>query len=108
MDKLFDKNGREIMVGDVLKVYHFTGARKKRHYMYKQVIGIDMFGKTPPIYLRISHLNLDESHNGYYHEAMDNRLLEDYEIIQGFVNGVCFDARPKIKVSDAPQQLGNK
>lgn len=102
MGNLLDKNGREIMVGDLLKVYHFTGARKKRHYMYKQVIGIDTLGKTPARYLRISHLNLDESRNGYYHEVLDNRLLEDYEIIQGYVNGACFDERPKIKVPDAP------
>lgn len=36
----FDKTGRQIKVGDVLKVYHFQGARWRKHYfMYKQVIG---------------------------------------------------------------------
>ena len=34
--KLRDKVGREIEPGDILRVFHFTGARGKRHYMYKQ------------------------------------------------------------------------
>ena len=28
--------------GDILKIYHFTGARRKKHYIYK-VIGYDQF-----------------------------------------------------------------
>lgn len=33
--KVIDKHGIPIMPGDVLKVFHFVGARNKRHYMYK-------------------------------------------------------------------------
>ena len=36
-----DKNGREIEHGDVLKVFHFIGPRRKRFYMYKVAIEID-------------------------------------------------------------------
>lgn len=79
-----DKNGREIKVGDVLKVYHFTGARRKRHYMYKQVIcerplgGLGGSEKTP--YFVVSHLDLsDETYYLGKHEGLQN----GYEIIQG-------------------------
>ena len=30
----YDKNGREIKEGHLIKTYHFTGARKKKYYMY--------------------------------------------------------------------------
>ncbi len=33
----FDKNGTRIREFDVLKVFHFVGARRKKHYMYKWV-----------------------------------------------------------------------
>ena len=33
-----DKRGRRISVGAVLKVYHFTGARRKRYFMYKVAV----------------------------------------------------------------------
>ena len=35
---LLDKNGVLIEPFDVLKVYHFTGARKKKYYMYKMAV----------------------------------------------------------------------
>jgi len=36
LDPLLDKHGRLIEEMDLLKVYHFTGARRKKQYMYKQ------------------------------------------------------------------------
>lgn len=92
-EKLYDKNRREIKIGDVLKVYHFTGARRKKYYMYKQAIEIKEFGKTPTKYLAISHLDLSGKN---YHEILDGRVLNDYEIVQGFGGeGICFEDRPK-------------
>jgi hypothetical protein len=38
MTPIFDKNGVAIEPNDVLKVYHFTGARRKKHYMYKLAV----------------------------------------------------------------------
>lgn len=35
---MLDKNGVEIEEFDVLKIFHFTGARRKKHYMYKVAI----------------------------------------------------------------------
>lgn len=81
-----DMHGREIMIGDVLKVYHFTAAlRRKKHYMYKQVVGTNMLGghggKSKVEYFNISHLTLD-SDEGYNLGLMDG-VLPDYEIVQG-------------------------
>jgi len=33
----YDQNGKEIKEYSLLKMYHFTGARRKRYYMYKWV-----------------------------------------------------------------------
>jgi hypothetical protein len=37
-DGLTDKNGILLDEFDILKVFHFTGARKKKYYMYKMVV----------------------------------------------------------------------
>lgn len=81
MKALRDKTGRKIMIGDILKVFHFTRSRWKRYFMYKQVIGVETLGKANPhSYLKISHLDMTDS---YYNELLDGRILEDYEIVQG-------------------------
>jgi hypothetical protein len=55
MTKAYDKTGREIMVGDVLKVYHFTAAlRRKKHYMYKHVISDGTFRDGTPFFRGLS------------------------------------------------------
>lgn len=81
--KLYDKTGREIMPGDVLKVFHFVGAQyRRKHYMHKQAMAYDDRG-----YLRISHLNrIDDAEpweigRNYYLEWADGRVLEAVEIV---------------------------
>jgi len=84
--RAYDKTGREIMVGDVLKVYHFTGARwRKRYFMYKQVTGTKVLGKSRTLYLIVSHLNMKqpEERDGGYYIAQDGRTHQDIEIVQG-------------------------
>jgi hypothetical protein len=80
-----DKKGIPIEVGDVLKFYHFTAAlRRKRHYMYKLVIGTEFLGgfngseKTE--YFCVSHLELpiEKGFNIGFNEG----VLSDYEIVQ--------------------------
>ena len=89
-----DKNGREIMVGDTLKIFHFTGARRKRHYMYKYVEAKVQRRTWKKPMLRVSHL---DTCNGHYYLEMNGELLDDYEIVQGFgeKGGQCFTDRPK-------------
>ena len=86
MSKLYDKNGREIMRGDIVKVFHFTAAlRRKKHYMYKQSLGIER-GR-----MRFSHLDLDDK---WYCEAADGRILADCEIVDSI--DAKFDERPRV------------
>jgi hypothetical protein len=83
--KATDKNGREIMPGDVLKLFHFTGARNKKHFMYKFVE--DMSNH----YLLISNLDRRKS---TYLMPLDGKQHDDIEIVQGFgADGVPFDQR---------------
>lgn len=86
---LRDKHGRQIERGDVLKVYHFTGARRKRHYMYKQVMGTRTLGSGAE-YAVLDHLDLDGKN---YLECCDGRSLPDYEIVQSI--DAKFEERPR-------------
>jgi hypothetical protein len=87
----YDKTGREIMQGDVLKVFHFVGARRKRHYMYKQVIEERRLGESQNAYWFISHLSQKED-DGYL-LARDGKTHRDYEIVQSV--DFCFEDRPR-------------
>ena len=100
-----DKFGVEIKVGDVLKVFHFVGPRRKRHYMYKQVVGVMTLGVPGrrSEYLKISHLNMDE--NGYYTQRLDGSILDGYEVVQGAKDNI--EDRPRIlKALQAKEQAG--
>lgn len=86
MKPLLDARGQEIAAGDVLKVFHFVGARRKRHYMYKQAVAYVVQPKGS-WWLKISHLNrpADEDWEigvNYYLEPADGRTLPGVEIVQ--------------------------
>ena len=88
----FDKNGRQIEPGDVLKVFHFIGARGKRHYLYQQAL---RYSKGR---LHISHLNRVDDREPWeigrnYYTVGGNEHLHDYEIIQSADANL--DERPK-------------
>lgn len=73
------------MVGDVLKVFHFVGARWRKHYfMYKQVVGVRTWPKGHTS-LAISHLNLKsvEDRDGGYYLACNGEVHPEIEIVQG-------------------------
>lgn len=94
MADLFDKTGREIIVGDVLKVFHFTAAlRRKKHYMYKQVTGQRTF-RDGTVALDVSHLDLTAD---TYPLICDGSILRDYEIVQDIAAKL--DERPRKSVS---------
>jgi len=91
MNRPRDKTGREIYPGDTLKVFHFIGARRKRHYMYKHVIGVTETG-----YLKVSHLGLEPD---YYLIYQDGRTHHGIEIVQGDGGvelGQDFSDRPRL------------
>lgn len=37
-ERFYDKNGVPIYPGDLLRTYHFTGARRKRYWLYHVVV----------------------------------------------------------------------
>lgn len=86
MRRLYDKNRIPIERGDIVRVFHFTGARRKRHHMYKQCLGLGTYRQNGAEYLFFSHLNFNDDWNsryeGPYPEHPDGRVLADYEIVQ--------------------------
>jgi hypothetical protein len=93
MVDLYDKTGREIMLNDVIKVFHFTGARRKRYYMYQQPTEVIYLGGNKAPYLKISHLN---GKSEYYTKKINGGIMEHVEIVQGFGdNSLSFEDRPR-------------
>lgn len=98
----YDKKKRKIMVGDVLKIYSHTGARNKKYYMYKQVV--DTYRNSMGTeFLKINHLVNTDSH---FFLVNDDRVMDTYEIVQGYENivlpdgrtkQISFEERPKLK-----------
>lgn len=89
MSYVLDKRGIPIERGDIVKVFHFVGARRKRHYMYKQCLGPQLLhpSHTEP-YMMFSHLNFIEDRrvrDGPYPERMGQKL-DDYEIVQSITS----------------------
>jgi len=82
-----DIYGREIMVGDLLKIFHYIGVRRQKHYMYKYVLSVDTKRIT------LLHLNVA---GDYCNMLNDGEKHYDIEIVQGYgADGVCFSDRPK-------------
>ena len=77
-DSVYDKNGRPIMPGDTLKIYHYRAALRREHrYMYKYVIGYDHNLSA----IEVSHLiPFRES----YWIMLDGKTHRDIEIVQGY------------------------
>lgn len=106
MTETCDKNRRPLRVGDVLKVYHFTGARRKKHFMYKQVVRTQWIGgyggKPKVLYFFVSHLNLKKPtlrDDGGYWLGMNEGMQEDYEIVQS--TECDFEDRQKVDPPEA-------
>lgn len=76
-----DKTGRQIEPGDMMKVFHFVGRNRKRHYLYQQALRYER-GR-----LIISHMNrISDAEpwvrgKNFYCVGADERL-GDYEIVQ--------------------------
>lgn len=93
-----DKTGRNIEPGDVLKVFHFIGARGKRHHMYQQAL---RYAKGR---LLISHLNRIDDREPWeigrnYYSVGENEHLHDYEIVQSV--DAMFCERPRVATETA-------
>ena len=38
METFYDSVGNELKPGDLIRMYHFTGAQNRKHYMYKRFL----------------------------------------------------------------------
>lgn len=77
---LLDKNGIEIREFAVLKIFHFTGARKKQHYMYKWVRKVEG-------HLVGMHLDSDKPGNWFSLRSLANTetgIIANAEIVQQY------------------------
>lgn len=92
--EFYDKTGRTLELFDIVKVFHFTGARRKKHYMYKQVVEKIVTKKPGVEYFKLSHLSACGTSYALY---CNDKINLSYEIVQGFKDGVYFEDREKQK-----------
>ncbi len=81
-DVFYDRKGNEISEFDVVKVFHFTGARRKQHYMYKWI------RKNKSGQLCIMHLSPDSENlvplNVVSKRTVAAWIFTEAEIVQTF------------------------
>ncbi len=70
-----DKNGKPVTRGSVIKLFHFTGRRRKKHYMYKVIDYIEgqWYG------IDITSLVIDKDPHKFILRCVNDY---DYEIVQ--------------------------
>lgn len=89
----FDKKGRQILVGDLLKVFHFR-TRKKIHYMYHVVVMEET--KDFPVMAARDYNSVNPHYRLCAISDNDQRIYHDAEIVQEWD----FESkRKKIKVN---------
>lgn len=71
--------GNEIHETAILKVFHFTGSRNRKHFMYKQV-GEIFVAKDGSKYHKIFHLPMDREFS-FYLKPVD-AVLGDSVVVQ--------------------------
>ena len=77
----YDKKGKEIKMYSLLKMYHFTSGRRKKHYMYKWVKIKEFDGKR---FYIANHLDGTESWFSLHSIAdPETRVIKNCEVIQG-------------------------
>lgn len=78
--RLYDKNGIPIERGDVVKIFHFTDRRRKKHFMFKQALGeVTMNKVQTEQFMKFSHLNMSDD---YFYELCAGQSRQDFEIVQ--------------------------
>lgn len=99
---LYDKNRRPILVGDIIKIFHFIGGRKKKYFMYKYVYN-KYTNSNGAVYYTLLHLGSDPAKlltEKYFMLDEDGKILEDTEIVQGIrtINGTLEDVEDRKKL----------
>lgn len=63
MEEIRDKKGTSIKVGSVIKVFHFVGARRKKHYMYKVIMLHPKYGLHAYDIVEIATKGIEAAHS---------------------------------------------
>lgn len=75
---LYDKNERPIFPGDLLRSFHYTGARRRRLYLYHVAVATESgMDAVPACHLEPSKIK------GGGRCQMDAKMSANFEIIQG-------------------------
>lgn len=88
--EFFDRKGRRLELFDIVKVFHYMGARRKRNYMYKQVVEKKLTGGVG--FFVLHHL---QSCGETFLLRCNDKINCAYEIVQGFKGGVPFEDRER-------------
>lgn len=91
----YDKNGVPIYPGDLLKSYHFTGARRKKYWLYHLATIRDGAMWIVNVHnLATTNFILDGGGNLF----LTDEWAEKFEIISGYGPKGCvdFEDRPKL------------
>jgi hypothetical protein len=79
---LYDRRGIPIIPGDTVKVFHYVARlRREKRYMFKFAEQVVWRAPDKAPLLKLSHLN---ANGEWYWQIMDGRVLDDYEIVQGY------------------------
>lgn len=94
-DTFCDKNGYPIKEGDLVRSYHYTGARRKRYYLYHYITKRDGI---------LWMMNIDSVFNKHVGGCCPLKALNyKPEILHGYgEDGTYFDERKKI--NQEPEQ----
>jgi hypothetical protein len=101
IDKSFyDKHGRQIHKGDLLKTFHFTGARRKKYFLYHTVVD-----REGVLYI-VPTAELEPTCANQGGTCMVEAIIRsgaDIEIISGYGPGdiLNFEDRPTVRSSAA-------
>ena len=93
----YDMNGRPIHPGDLLRTYHFTGARRKKHYLYHVVVQ----EPTGLFLVPTSHLEPSMRNGGgrcplnAYADTWQSEIISGY----GPVPYLSYEDRPKNRIA---------
>ena len=110
---LLDCKGREICVGDVIRVKHYAtrhGRGYRQHWMYKLVIEKLALGTEHKAdFLKVLSLQDPAKTPHSYYEQLTGKLRDDIEIVDGVTEDadgrlMSFDERPRRRPNDTDQQ----
>ena len=100
MLRIHDRKGYPIYAGDLLKTYHFTGARKRKYYMYHLVVSYPGGDRMICASALLTYQNEKLPGCLVSCTAVDG-VLYDTEIVSGFGplrEYIDFEDRPRMKV----------